>query len=437
MSSSDRRPHLLLLALFFPPSRASGVFRPLGFANHLVHLGWDVTVVTADAASHLEVVGSIDPALEALVDPAVRVVRVPVPRQHLVTEPKQMAWWRANLPGLLPAWEQRHNPAGFPDRWATWGPPAVRRAVAHGRRHRADVVMATGNPWVGFWAAAQVAAALKLPYVLDYRDAWTLNQFTGEDRFGPDSAEAGWERRLVAGAARVLFVCEGQRAWHAARYPPAAGAMRVIENGFDADQIAVPPFRAAGSPLRFGWVGTMTVDQPHQAMWQGWRQALAAEPVLAGAQAYLYGHLGYSPGAQRQVSALIPATPSSGLVLAGPCTRAELGAVYGSLDVLLDFTARSPYVVGGKLYEEMALGRPIAAVVEPAVAAGLPSADYPLWFGSPAVTPEGVRQALVAAAAAARAMTPAIRQAALDKAAGFARGLRAAELDRELRGLLS
>ncbi|MCP9967991.1 hypothetical protein [Actinomadura madurae] len=44
---TGHRPRLLYLAFYFPPSRASGVYRPRATANRLTELGWDVTVFAA------------------------------------------------------------------------------------------------------------------------------------------------------------------------------------------------------------------------------------------------------------------------------------------------------------------------------------------------------------------------------------------------------
>jgi hypothetical protein len=40
------RPRLCFIAFYFPPTRASGVFRSRAIANHFADAGWDVTVIT-------------------------------------------------------------------------------------------------------------------------------------------------------------------------------------------------------------------------------------------------------------------------------------------------------------------------------------------------------------------------------------------------------
>src|SRR5690606_13070066 len=135
--------------------------------------------------------------------------------------------------------------------------------------------------------------ATGVPYVMDYRDSWTLNQFTEGDMYAPDHPVQKAERRLVREATAVTFVNEPMRTWHSAKYPEAAAKMHVVENGYDPELVASPPFRAPDPdhPLRLGSVGTITEVWPHEAAWGGW--ALASEDeALAGARWELYGHLG-------------------------------------------------------------------------------------------------------------------------------------------------
>src|SRR3954471_3789620 len=73
---AGRPPRALYLSFYFPPSRASGVFRARATANHLAQAGWDVTVYAGPReffTDHLG--GAADDTLEATVDPAVRVLR--------------------------------------------------------------------------------------------------------------------------------------------------------------------------------------------------------------------------------------------------------------------------------------------------------------------------------------------------------------------------
>src|SRR3712207_6483972 len=68
-------PRALYLSFYFPPSRASGVYRARATANHLVADGWDVTVFAAPLKFLHESIGSVDEKWADTVDPRVHVER--------------------------------------------------------------------------------------------------------------------------------------------------------------------------------------------------------------------------------------------------------------------------------------------------------------------------------------------------------------------------
>ena len=61
------RPRVVYVAFYFPPTRASGVFRSRATANHLAAAGWDVTVITPQREFFTDYIHSFDPSLEATV----------------------------------------------------------------------------------------------------------------------------------------------------------------------------------------------------------------------------------------------------------------------------------------------------------------------------------------------------------------------------------
>ena len=72
-----RQRHLLYIAFFFPPSRASGVYRALATARKFVDSGWKVTVITTTEDFFYREIGTVDLSLVDLVPKEVEVVRIP------------------------------------------------------------------------------------------------------------------------------------------------------------------------------------------------------------------------------------------------------------------------------------------------------------------------------------------------------------------------
>ncbi len=407
------RPRLLLIAAFFPPSRSSGVYRALAMANHFATHGWDVTVATLPEEFFEQVSPPRDDGLLAAVHPGVRVLRVPMPTQHLERDIRRLRGLRADFPTIygrvLPL-------ACYLDRYTPWLPRLLAALTRDQLVRRHDLVLATGNPWTSFAAAAALHAATGVRYVLDYRDSWTLNQFTQEPAFPAGHHAYAWEARLLRRASAVSFVNEPMRQWYAERHPARASRMLVLENGYDADLLTADMVRRPdpAEPLRFGYVGTLTDQYDNSAFWAGWQLAVG-EPELAGASAHLYGHLGFFAGAEQRHG--LPDLSVPGVTHHGPVGKADLAAVYRDLDVLLFLVPSSPYVTSGKTYEYMATGKPIVAVHHPQSAAAGTLSGYPLRATVAELTPEAVRDALVQGARLARSAT----KVDYDEAAEYAR----------------
>lgn len=429
----NERPHLLLLALFFPPSRASGVFRPLAMANYFVTHGWDVTVLTVTQDFFDRVTGSRDDSLLDAVHPDVEVVRVPMPIEHLERDIRNFSPMRANFPRLHAKLFTRLSVL---DRYTTWYPNALREGLRRHAAHPADLILATGNPWTSFAVAASLHELTRVPYVIDYRDSWTLNQFTQEPAFPPGHSAYRWEPRLLAHAAAVVTVNEPMRRWYAERYPAIAGRTMVLENGYDAallvDDMYRPP--APDHPLRFGYLGTLTDQYDNRAFWQGWQLA-QADPLLAGATANIYGHIGFFGHVAASNSPALPGPTVSHALYHGPVEKRDVARTYRDLDVLLFLVPDSIYVTSGKTYEYMSTGKPIVAVHSPDCAAADALRGYPLRATVADMTPEAIAEALVEGARLARSATREQYEAAIAHARGFDRTVLLAPFEQRMRQL--
>jgi glycosyltransferase involved in cell wall biosynthesis len=413
---------VLYLAFFFPPSRSSGVYRARATADHLARSGWEVTVYTAPREFFTRYIGSVDPSLEAGIDPSIRVERPGMGYFRWERDIRRYGRFRANMPVLANAiynWFQKHF---FPEHYASWIPRILSRALRQHTRHRFDVVVATGNPFAAFAAAWWFKKLTGVPYVIDYRDSWTFNQFTEQDKFPPGHPAWRWEQRVLEGAAMSVFVNEGLRTRHAELYPAAADRMTVVTNGWEPELLgrAAYPGPATGRPLRFGYVGTVTEQMPLQQLFDGWRSA-RRHPELADATLALYGHLGFFKQSTDQLRDRIPLDEGIGVEYRGPVEKARIAEAYADLDVLVFCVPGARYVTSGKIFEYMAAGRPIVSVHEPDIAAADVLTGHPLWFGIDRLDADAVAGAMISAAKAARDLTEADFTAALAHAEHYTR----------------
>lgn len=443
---SGRQPRVLYLAYYYPPSRASGVYRARATANHFMAKGWDVTVFAAPLDFLHTVVGSVDEKLAETVDPRIRVERPKVDMFPWEHDLRRFSRFRGTMPQMARkayAWRQNRL---FPEQYASWAWDSVRKALRMHARERFDVVVATGNPFASFAAAWLFRRMTGVPYVLDYRDSWTLNLFTDSPAFPEDHPAWRWERRVLNSASGAVFVNEALRDWHASRYPKVADRMMVVPNGWDPDLMTTvpPPVGLGERPLRYGYLGTVTNNQPVEEMVEAFQQA-RAHPDLNDAELNIHGHLGFfrnSPAALRKRLGLdsrddeVSSVSDTGVYCRGPVAKTEVDSVYRDSDVLVFLAAGGRYVTSGKIFEYMASGRPIVSVHAPEIAAQEVLTGYPLWFNPNSLDPQEIAQSIVAAGKCARDLTPDQTAAAWSHAERFKRDLLLAPLEERLRGLV-
>lgn len=431
---SRRRPRVLYLAFFFPPSRASGVFRPLAAANFLARADWDVTVYSGPREYFTDFLGSVDEALEDRIDPRVTVRRPAMPMPGATTDIRSLGVFAAHLPTVHRKLQRMRQQRGFPEPYRTWIPHVLRAAVADHARSRFDLVVATGNPFASFAAAWAFHRLTGVPYVLDYRDAWTFHQFLDEDRYPPGHAAWAWERRVLARAAEVEFVNRAMLELHADRHPEVAARMTVVPNGFEPDVVteaSAPPVPDA--PLRFAYLGTVTETMAAEELMQAWEEA-RRDPRMTDATLTIHGHLGFRPWSVAPLLARI-ADGAHGVRYAGPVPKSEVGKVYADADALLLWLPGGRYVTSGKVFEYMATGLPIVSVHPGENAASEVLDGYPAWVPSGGTAPAAIRDGLLAGADLARSLRPEDRERGREHAMRYSRTAVLTPWERRMREL--
>ena len=258
-------------------------------------------------------------------------------------------------------------------------------------------MVASANPNVDFMAAWALYRRHRVPYVMDYRDAWLLDVFSGGTLHPDGSRAARLEQLLVEHAREVWFVNEPIRRWHQARYPAAAARMHVVANGFDPE--LVPPPRVGPSdPVRgvtFGYLGTLSRRVPLAELIAGWRWAREHDDLAARSRVLIHGYLGYYATPQADLLELVNSAVDADFRYAGPVAKGGIANAYASFDVLLLAIGAGRYVTSGKVFEYMATGMPIVSVHDAGNAASDVLRGYPLWFPVADLTADAVGNALV------------------------------------------
>ena len=390
-------PHVCLIAWGFPPSRASGVYRALALANAFAEGGAQVTVLTC-AQHYFQLVTGTDDSLTSHIDPRIDVRTVSYDAGRL--DPVITHWplHRFTEPARYRREKMAEERAFFPERqygpWRLALEDAVHRLQ---RDHSIDLVVATGNPYTAYAGAAHAADQFGVPYVLDDRDGWMLDVYTGAAR-QDFLANEHWLGALLDQSLEAWFVNPPIAEWHRARFPRSAGHIDVVENGWDPELLdPASTVRRVDGPPRIGFIGTINAGFPLVDVISGWRRGReSAIPV--DAELHLVGPLGYQKRAQHH-ERLLAASTGQQVVVRGPWPKARIGEAYAELDALLFAKEGGAMVTSGKIYEYMATGKPIAVVADSEQDSRRVLADYPRVHVAESTDADAVASALAAALA--------------------------------------
>ena len=251
-------------------------------AKYLPEFGWRPTVLTGARAT----VGlPEDPALAAQVA-GIEVIRSRAPEFSLFYDGR--ATRGGAKAGEIPV--ARHgaprrgklHPKAWlvPDSQVLWYPFAVRAGLRRAHAGGWDVIVATSFPPTAILIAHTIAARLRVPYVADFRDAWTRYAYAPQRPAPLAELERRLEMRMIRDAGAVVTV-DAPLVDHAfARLAPEnRPPLHVIQNGYDEDDFrdAMPAQLPA-----FSIVHTGRLRRSTRPLWDALTHAMGERPELRG-----------------------------------------------------------------------------------------------------------------------------------------------------------
>ena len=351
------RRRLLVLAAEFPPLGGGGVIRVTKLVKYLSRLGWDVDVACSDEP----LANAVDATLLAELPASVTIHRVRAPLQGVSRAatagakrrlPRQALWFRA----LFGARQATRAMLAIPDRWLPWALTIGR--TQHRRQDPPSIIVGSGPPHSVHVAGAMLARRWRVPYVADLRDEWTLRPLTRSRLPWRRMIERRLERWCLGRAAAVVVVSDESRERYEARYPMLRGRMHVIPNGFDPEDFAAPsPVSSHGETLTVGYSGSFQVGTDVRPLFQGIGEALRAGVVGRAVRFEMVG-----PFLPEQVDLARDSIPSQSLTVGSFVPHREALAQMADWDVLCVVATDGRASLAGKVYECLALRRPIVVV---------------------------------------------------------------------------
>lgn len=272
---------VIMIAYYFPPEGNAAAYRPLRFVRSLPQFGWRPAVVSLAT----DVYERFDPKLATLIPSETKLVRVPnrdpwqalqswravQSRQKLDGAPAEkiheintahQGSLRSMLRNLL-----RNAETWFyqPDAEMGWIRPALKATLKLCAEQRPSVIWATAGPVSSFIIAKKASEHSSIPYVLDFRDAWTITYNEFEER-RPTWVKRSAERSmydLLEKAQSIIFryYTEAECYWRAYKGALDPAKVHIIPNGFEGKvEEFVPPQTGRCELLYTGTVSDYRYD---------------------------------------------------------------------------------------------------------------------------------------------------------------------------------
>ncbi len=330
---------LLLIAYYFPPECSSGVHRMINLAKYLPRYGWMPTILTSDPADYPPGT-ALDEGLLRRVPATIRVHRA----RHV-----RLPDFRGRL-GLA------YNKLG-------WLPGALRRGWNIWRSEGFDVILATGGPWVSLvlgWLLSKLSGS---PLILDYRDPWIHNP-TRRSKSGLRRVfESAIEQRIVRSAIGVVLNTPELRDVFVRAFPDIPSTRVItLTNAYDPEV----------TNLRHSVGGRQERALVVTHMGHLYRSR-SPMPLLETVKQMLDdGELGcddlrvqFIGSADFDLDAVVRSMGLEGIVQARPpVDHARALLLLAASDVLLLLQSGFPLQVPAKLFEYLALDKPVLALTD-------------------------------------------------------------------------
>jgi glycosyltransferase involved in cell wall biosynthesis len=264
---------VLIITYYWPPNGGAGVQRWLKMAKYLPKHGWQPVVYTPE---NPEII-TPDEALAKEVPPEAEIIKRPISEPY--TFYKRLTGRKADdkvhlgflNEGKKKSWREdlavwvRGN-AFIPDARVWWVKPSVKFLTGYLEKHPVDAIVSTGPPHSMHLIALGLKKRFpKLRWIADWRDPWTNIDFYHQLKL------TAWADRKHHRLEREVLTCADVNVaigWTMAEEMKALGSRNteVIGNGYDPDDVPSPPV-PVDEEYSLVHVGNMTATRDIPRLW--------------------------------------------------------------------------------------------------------------------------------------------------------------------------
>jgi len=352
---------VLIITYYWPPSGGAGVQRWLKFAKFLPHFGWEPVVIVPDPDSAAYPVRD-----ESLGDEMPRNIEVIPTKNSDFFNLYKKASGAKNVPYAGFASESgkvsfRQKVSRFirgnfflPDPRKGWNRYAISAAIEQISLKQPDCIITTGPPHSTHLIGLRLKEKFNLPWLADFRDPWT-DIYYYRDFYPTRMAHLvnlGMEKKVLQKADRVITVSPS---WKELFSSKTDTDVDVLTNGYDHENFS-PQAGPENNGLIITYIGSMSDIYPIDAFLEAFELFIRNSP---DAKFRIIGTISES------VRARINRLPVKNIELISYMDHKEVLSYLYKADVLLLLIpehASSNGIVPGKLFEYLAVGKPVLVI---------------------------------------------------------------------------
>ena len=368
--------NILIIAANFPPASGGGVMRATKMVRYLSDFGARPVV----ACRAISAASRHDPTLFATLpndlklyalpgpDPIVRTIEACAarladdknrrgPADRLIRLGTRMVYYVARAVRKLVV---------MPDSYIFWALANRRTVLDIARRERIDAIWATSKPSSSFVLARWVSKHTGCPWIADYRDLWTRGMSLNYP-FWRRVIEKSWEQRLL-GTASAVTVTTPSFARILEKTFTSLPRIDVIYNGFDPADYTSLDGELDPTVFTLFYAGVLYAERSPIPVLNAVKKLLDAGHVSRGEIKLRFaGKFDMAPEAPHR-KFLGNQGLDDVVELMGQIPHAEAIDAMARAHMLLLLGETDPTAeayIAGKLFEYMAVGRPILALQHP------------------------------------------------------------------------
>jgi glycosyltransferase involved in cell wall biosynthesis len=359
---------VLIITYYWPPSGGVSVQRWLKFSKHLKSFGWDPIIYTVSNGDYM-----IDNSLLNAVPKDIEVIKRPIWEPHHLYRyfspgsekdskknkrieidtasqsgffQKMAIWIRANL--------------FIPDARKFWISPSVRFLKNYLKRNRVDAIISTGPPHSLHIIGLRISRYFELPWVADFRDPWTSMDYYLDFKLSSwgDQRHRQLEKKVITSADKVIVVGNSMKYEFEAK-----GSKNVVllPNGFDENDFKLNGNVVMDEKFSLLHTGTFLPRRDPIVLWKAISELREENhPLLTDLEIKLIGNVN-----EKIISSIESFGFNQYVNIIKQKPFKEVVIDMHSAQILLlpiDWFEGSKWVITGKLFEYLAVRRPILCV---------------------------------------------------------------------------